>query len=125
MPTVPSSKLSILRELKEEAEEELESLRRRRQVLKRYIAHLDEQIQRQLDAREDSIANKIASVLRKANEPMRAKDISEALETAGVTTKSPKGLLPVVIADLARRVDLFVRTDRGTYMLVEAKSKNN
>ena len=65
-----------------------------------------------------SIASRIEEAMLTAGGPMSVTAITEALEKAGVTTRSESGLQPSVASALSRRKDLFVNTGKGAYDLV-------
>ena len=52
------------------------------------------------------------------NKPMRVRDITASLKARGVTTVSPRGLMPMIISTMRRRTGIFERLERGVYRLV-------
>lgn len=68
-----------------------------------------------------SVTDHIVALLRETGKPMRAAEIASALESRGVTTTSPKGLLPGVLSTLTRRKNTFEKVERGVYKLNEAE----
>jgi len=99
IPLLKRDELVVLRGRKEEAEKDLESPHTQFRLQKKYLAHLQERLHPEDSApsnnsepQDASLADKIASVLRKVEEPMRGRDIACALEKIGVNTSSPNPL---------------------------------
>jgi hypothetical protein len=66
-----------------------------------------------------SLSKRIIKLFQDTKTPLRASVISRTLESQGVTSKSPRGLLPNVITVLRRRKKLFRKLERGVYELIE------
>jgi len=65
-----------------------------------------------------SLASRIEEFMIGAGGPVTVAAITEALEKAGVTSKSPDGLKPSVASALSRRKDMFVSVGKSEYDLV-------
>lgn len=64
---------------------------------------------------------RIRTLLAGAGKPMKVSELAEQMETAGVKTTSPKGLIPGITSAILRREDLFYRVERGLYGLTAWK----
>ena len=71
----------------------------------------------------ESLAGRAASVLREHGGPMRARDITKALEARGARATGKTSLLALVIGALRRRPKLFTRIRRGVYALAEPEGE--
>jgi len=63
------------------------------------------------------LPEQIIDVMREHGPTMRPAEMAKVLKGLGVTTKSKRGLLPMVISALRRRTDLFENVERGVYIL--------
>lgn len=66
-----------------------------------------------------SIADRAIAVLRRSGRPMRLAEIEHELAHMGVTSKSERGLRPVIVSAITRRKDEVVRVAHGIYALKE------
>lgn len=70
-------------------------------------------------AGRQSLADRIAGVLRGSKKPMRVSEVADRLRQEGVQTASHRGLLPMVASVLSKRKNRFEQVERGVYRLKE------
>lgn len=120
----------ILKEMTQASDERLRSLESDLAFERRYNADLraklvasggkvapDSNGQSPAVTPKGNLTDNIYAVLSEHPGTMRPRDIAEAVEKRGVTTRSKKGLLPMVLSTLGRRKDLFDKPERGLYRL--------